>query len=113
MLIVGTPEPCACGCGQPITGRGAYASGACRTRDWKRRAGYGDPRRSRASRNAKFKPSGPQYSRRKAREAIELRAIRLGLTRYERTQLLAALDETLSVKQAARVHARTRDQEAA
>lgn len=67
-----TPTICACGCGLPIPARSnaRYATGACRTRDWKRREGYADPRRRKASRNAKSRPSGLQVSYRKAVRAL-------------------------------------------
>jgi hypothetical protein len=51
---------CACGgvdgkgCSEPMDGArpdALYASSACRTRAWKRRTGYRDPRRGKASRN--------------------------------------------------------------
>lgn len=73
---------CACGCGQPIPAgyrNRHYATSACRTRDWKRREGYADYRRRKASRNAKSKPSGLQVSARKMIEGVEDLLIRQGI----------------------------------
>lgn len=63
---------CACGCGASLDGMrkdAIYASAHCRTLGWKRRVGYADPRRRKASPNGKTgrsKPSGLQVSYRKA-----------------------------------------------
>jgi hypothetical protein len=53
---------CACNCGQPVAPRkGArYATGACRTRDWKKRRGITGIRYVKASQNGK--QSGLQLS---------------------------------------------------
>lgn len=70
---------CACGCGASLDGMrkdAIYASPQCRSLGWKRRVGYADPRRRKASRNGKTRRSGPsglQVSYRKAVEtAIEM-----------------------------------------
>lgn len=66
---------CECGCGQPLVGLRAnarYASDACRSRDWKRRAGYVDPRAAKPRRNVsrRSKPTAPRISYRKALDAL-------------------------------------------
>ncbi len=54
MVPVVDPQrgPCACGCGHPKRPKSDYASDACKTREWKRRTGYVDPRRSSAANGA-------------------------------------------------------------
>jgi hypothetical protein len=45
---------CECGCGEPLTGlrpNARFATDACRTRTWKAKHRYADPRRSKPSRN--------------------------------------------------------------
>lgn len=67
---------CACNCGQPLEGLRAnarYASDACRSRDWKRRAGYVDPRAAKPRRNVSRqarRPTAPRVSYRKAITAV-------------------------------------------
>lgn len=48
-------HPCACGCGEPAASRkkARYATGACRTRDWKKRRGITGIRYVKASQNGK------------------------------------------------------------
>lgn len=66
---------CACGCGVELVtlrSNARYASDACRSRDWKRRAGYVDPRAPQPRRNVSKprRPSAPRISYRKALDAV-------------------------------------------
>jgi hypothetical protein len=73
----GSERLCACGCGESLEGKrpnARYRSDACRSRGWKGRAGYTDPRAAKPRRNgqrkAKRKPD-LRISYRKALDALE------------------------------------------
>lgn len=73
---------CECGCGQSLEGlrsNARYASDACRSRAWKARAGYVDPRTAKPRRNVS-KPRKPsiRISYRKALEQLEDYLISIG-----------------------------------
>lgn len=48
-VVIARGEPCACGCKRPQRGGSAYFEDACRTRHWKDRTGYVDPRSAAAT----------------------------------------------------------------
>jgi hypothetical protein len=102
---------CACGCKRSLEGmrrNAIYATSACRARDWKRREGYADPRRRKASRNGRRqrpKPSGLQVSFPKAVEQLEEYLTQHGhLTPY--TTARAILKGALSERQRAKLAGR-------
>jgi hypothetical protein len=69
-----TERLCACGCGRSLDGmrsKARYASGACRTRDWKRRKGITGIRYTKASQNGKSGPPGLQQSHPRSVEQAE------------------------------------------
>lgn len=70
---------CACGCGERIVStrpNARYASDACRSRAWKAKAGYRDPRRAQPYRNGSRRPDAARrkpsvrISYRKAVDAV-------------------------------------------
>lgn len=104
---------CACGCKRSLEGmrrNAIYATSACRARDWKRRAGYADPRRRKASRNGKSGRSGLQVSYSKAVEAVvdaistfSTERLSTGVTRDVREIAAEAVLERLPARQRARL----------
>lgn len=71
-VTVTTGEPCACGCKLPKRGDSDYHADACRTRHWKERTGYVDPRSTNGTNGARIRllrlprPGGRQLSYRRA-----------------------------------------------